>query len=235
MYTVYGTSFGSGAPTWNGVAGSSITVLDACLKDGFTNSVTSITRSGSTATVTTSTAHGYQTGAQTTIAGANEGDYNGTFTITVTGPNTFTYTVPGTPATPATGTVTWKKLAAGWTKPFSGTNKAAYKNAATLTSLYYRVQDDAPASGADSRIVGCEVMTAIDTYSNLFPTAAQLGNGMFIRKSATANATARNWIVVADARTCMYFILTTDLHPDYRRGQRLLRRAVWGVLFTGHQ
>lgn len=68
-------------------------------------SVTSITRSGTTATVTI-TAHGYSTGQNITIAGATQTAYNGTFIITVLTANTFTYQVSGAPATPATGTKT---------------------------------------------------------------------------------------------------------------------------------
>lgn len=64
-----------------------------------------ITRSGSTATAT-ATQHGLSTGQSVTITGAVETEYNGTFTVTVTGLNTFTYAVPGTPASPATGTIT---------------------------------------------------------------------------------------------------------------------------------
>jgi len=70
-----------------------------------TYSVT-ITRSGATATVTTSVNHTLSTGMSVTIAGATQTDYNGTYTITVTGATTFTYTVANSPATPATGTIT---------------------------------------------------------------------------------------------------------------------------------
>jgi len=69
----------------------------------FEDSVT-ITRSGSTATVT-HTAHGMSTGDEVVIQGANENEYNGIQSITVTGTNSYTYTVSGTPATPATGTI----------------------------------------------------------------------------------------------------------------------------------
>lgn len=65
----------------------------------------SITRSGSTATVT-HTAHGLITGDKVVIKGANESEYLGIQTITVTGTNSYTYTVTGTPASPATGTIT---------------------------------------------------------------------------------------------------------------------------------
>lgn len=68
-------------------------------------SVTSINRSGSTATVV-ATAHGFYNGSKVTIAGAAQAEYNGTFVIALVDANTFTYTVSGTPATPATGTIT---------------------------------------------------------------------------------------------------------------------------------
>lgn len=70
-----------------------------------TGTSVSITRSGSTATVT-HTAHGYETGQKVNIRGANEGEYNVVASITVTDANTYTYAVTGTPATPATGTIT---------------------------------------------------------------------------------------------------------------------------------
>jgi len=68
--------------------------------------VSSITRVSTTATVTTTAPHGYATGKQIAIAGAVQTAYNGTKTITVTGNSTFTFTVAGSPTTPATGTIT---------------------------------------------------------------------------------------------------------------------------------
>lgn len=67
--------------------------------------VTSITRSSQTATVTTTAVHGRTTGDYMTISGAVQTEYNITAQITVTSTTTFTYTVAGSPATPATGTV----------------------------------------------------------------------------------------------------------------------------------
>lgn len=73
--------------------------------------VTSITNSGTTATVT-QTAHGYATGQAVEIAGATPSTYNGQKTITSTGANTYTFVTSGSPASPATGTITargiWK-------------------------------------------------------------------------------------------------------------------------------
>lgn len=71
--------------------------------------VTSITRTGTTATVTTAAAHGFTSGNQVAIEHAAQSQYNGDFLITVTGATTFTYPVVGSPATPATGTITCNK------------------------------------------------------------------------------------------------------------------------------
>lgn len=70
-----------------------------------TLSVTSLTRVSNTATVVTSEAHKFATGQTVTIAGAAQTDYNGAFAVTIINDTTFTYAVPGAPATPATGTV----------------------------------------------------------------------------------------------------------------------------------
>jgi head-tail adaptor len=69
-------------------------------------SVTSITRVSATATVTTASAHGFTTGDFVVHAGATQTEYNGEVKVTVTGPTTYTFTVSGTPASPATGTIT---------------------------------------------------------------------------------------------------------------------------------
>lgn len=70
--------------------------------------ISTITFVTTTATVTTAAAHGYTTGNQVNIGGATGVDatlYNGDFLITVTAPTTFTYTMTGTPANNATGTL----------------------------------------------------------------------------------------------------------------------------------
>lgn len=68
-------------------------------------SISSLVRSGTTVTGTTSSSHIMATGMDITISGANETEYNGTFTITVLSSTTFSYEITGTPSTPATGTI----------------------------------------------------------------------------------------------------------------------------------
>ena len=64
--------------------------------------ISSITHVGAVATLTTATAHGLVTNNRVTISGASSSEYNGTYVITVTGANTFTYTMASTPALNAT-------------------------------------------------------------------------------------------------------------------------------------
>jgi hypothetical protein len=76
---------------------------------GPVKSVTSITRSGSTATVT-ATDHGVAVGERFRIIGAVQPQYNGEHrALTVADANTITYRVHGTPAS-ATGTVTLREV-----------------------------------------------------------------------------------------------------------------------------
>jgi hypothetical protein len=64
--------------------------------------ISSITRSGTTATLTTASPHGLLTGNRVTISGATSSEYNGTYVITKTGASTFTYVMASTPAANAT-------------------------------------------------------------------------------------------------------------------------------------
>jgi hypothetical protein len=86
-------------------AGETELVLDFTL--GSDVAVSSITRAGSTATVTTAAPHGEVVGQIINLRGATQTEYNGDFAVgTVPTSTTFTITVSGTPATPATGTIT---------------------------------------------------------------------------------------------------------------------------------
>jgi hypothetical protein len=66
--------------------------------------ITSATEASTTVTITTTTAHGFTTGDQVVIAGFTTPGYNGTWTITVTGAEAFTYTTSSGLTTPAVGT-----------------------------------------------------------------------------------------------------------------------------------
>jgi len=68
-------------------------------------SISSLTRSGSLAYAVTPSDHHLADGAIVTISGAAQTEYNIAAAITVTSNTSFTYTIVGTPATPATGTI----------------------------------------------------------------------------------------------------------------------------------
>ena len=83
------------------------TILTSEYGTGGLSTISSITRSGTTALVTlNNTSNGFQDGEYIDIGGAAQGQYDGDFAIgnvTVNaGTTTFTYTVSGTPASPAT-------------------------------------------------------------------------------------------------------------------------------------
>lgn len=103
------------------------------------------------------------------------------------------------------------KAAAGWTKPYTGTNKAVFRPGAG-TQFYLRVLDDGSLTGGarDCGARGYESMSDVDTGTNPFPTVAQLTNGVNFRKSSSADATARAWVAFADSRTFYLFIISND-------------------------
>ena len=93
--------------------------LSDIMTTGSEISVTSIIRSGTTATLTTATAHGRVTGDYIKVAGASQSAYNGVVQVTRVSDTVLTYTVSGSPATPATGTITMIAAAADNTEDTS--------------------------------------------------------------------------------------------------------------------
>lgn len=173
----------TGAPAITTTAGTTITALDALLVNGFNSKTITITRSGTTATAT-ATAHGYRNFQNLTISGANESQYNGSFVITNCTANTFDFTVSGSPATPATGTITSIVSPLGWTKEYSGTNLAAYRMAAAASGARFYMRID-NTNGTFCRIRGYETMSDVNTGTGLFPTVAQMANpGMYSFQTA---------------------------------------------------
>lgn len=105
---------------------------------------------------------------------------------------------------------------AGWTKPYTGTASAVFRP--SLGLMYFlNVNDNGPGAGTykEARVVGYETMTAFATGTNLFPTAAQMANGAFVRKSATADATGRAWVLIGDERTFYLAVATGDTASTY--------------------
>ena len=94
-----------GAPTLAGQQGSMCALLLATLVTGFPAAApVGITRSGNVATCNMP-GHGFVSTQTVSVFGATEAEYNGNQVITVVDADNFTFLVAGTPATPATGTI----------------------------------------------------------------------------------------------------------------------------------
>lgn len=93
------------------------------------------------------------------------------------------------------------KAPAGWTEAYTGTNKRVYRMGSGRLMGYVRILDDASgAAGAKEGFVSLyESMSDVDTGTDTVIGAS--GNDFPIRKSDTADATARPWVCVADDRT----------------------------------
>jgi len=98
------------------------------------------------------------------------------------------------------------KPPAGWTKPFSGTDKAVYRNAANaIARSYFRVVDT--ATNHTTKVRGYDTMSDIDTGTGPFPAISDVtGDGLSIARSVSVNNNVRPWIAAADERTLVLFV-----------------------------
>jgi hypothetical protein len=202
----------TGAPVMSGSVGALATLLDTILVNGYaTQAISSMTSSGTTVTVTLAAAHGWLKTAKVTIAGANQTEYNGEFSVTVTGLNTFTYTALSAPsASPATTStsLTAKIAGSGWSIAYTGTNVRSYLQGTTLGagSVKHMFVDD--TGTVNARFNGFEAQTsATMAGTGDFPTiASQVVGGMYMVKSDAASTAARGWIAITTSSSISLFI-----------------------------
>lgn len=191
----------AGAPALSGTAGALIAVLDACLVDGFgSKTATSVTVAGGIATVAFSGGASAAV-AQSVIlvAGATGAwtDLNGEQKVLSANTTTVTFATALADGT-ATGTITFKMAPLGWTKVYTGTNKAVYKPSDVAASSALLRVDDTGTTTARVRMY--ESMSDIDTGTNPAPTDAKVSGGLHWWKSSAANATATKYTIVGDSR-----------------------------------
>lgn len=181
----------AGAPACSGQVGAMLSILDACLVNGF-NLLTldSIVVASNVATGTKAS-HGYKLHQVITIAGASPAGLNGEWRVTGIATNTFTFATTGISDQTATGTISAKASPAGWLKPYTGTNKAAWRSQNSGSSQALLRVDD--TVGLYSTATGYETMSDIDTGTNSF-------GPHYFKKSDAASAAARPWVLVADDR-----------------------------------
>ena len=195
----------AGAPTLNGVAGSIIDILNSCLVTGFgSKTATSLVVASGIATFThTGGQSAAQPNAVILVEGVTGGltALNGEQKVLTSTATTITWATAAADGT-AAGTITMKIAPAGWTKPFSGTNLAAFRNdTVTGTGAYLRVDDTATQN---ARVVGYMTMSDVSTGTNAFPHDTQVSGGDWWTKSSAASATAAPWFIFADSRM-VYF------------------------------
>jgi len=118
-----------------------------------------------------------------------------------------TLTVSGATFSGGAGTDT--KASVGWTKPYTGTGKAAFRQAAGC-GFYLNVQDNGPGAGLqkEARLVMYETMTAIDTGTGGMANLAATG---YARKSSTNDPTNRVWRLYADSKTFYLCMESADV------------------------
>lgn len=109
------------------------------------------------------------------------------------------------------------KTSLGWTKKYTGTNKAVYQvhSSASLPSSVLRVQDDgnnwltttASTSTFRNAIINiAENATDVDTLVNQITSSFNVNKVFYVRKSSTLDTTTRNWLVVGDERA--FYLIT---------------------------
>lgn len=207
--TVWGTSAIAGAPSLTGQAGSLITLLDALLVNGY-GSITldSLAVSSGIATATYSSGHTFPQFLVVEIAGVTDlTGLNGKKRIATVSGTTFTFDATGISDGTASGTITAKVPGAGWTKAYTGTDLAAYRNNSTTgNGAYLRIDD---TGTTDARAVGYLTMSNVDTGTDPFPSSTLVSGGGYYRKSATTDATARSWVFIGDDLLFYTSIFTT--------------------------
>jgi hypothetical protein len=209
-----------GAPTLTGAAGSILEILHACLVTGFgATPVDSITRDGSTVTVTISAGHGFVEHQVVRISGCDQQEYNGDWRIDTVTNDTFTFELPDgmTPATPATGTTLEAKAApAGWERSFvSGDQlRAAFRSTAPEATGFYLYVDDTNAWPLRAGAKGYEMVTDIDTRSGPFPWSATDDQWVWWLKGWDVT-TARPWAVIADSRLFYVWVNADSSSKQY--------------------
>lgn len=182
-----------------------------------TRAVTSITRASTTATVTTGIAHGFSTNDVITILGANQADYNGAKTITVTGASTFTYTVANSPATPATGTITANK-------PIAYTVTNQYAESKTLTSL--------TSSGTVATATLNNHGLSVDRWVQIAGASPAAYNGWFKVTAVTANTFTYTFAGGTSPATGTITVTYTIPRNDYGFSDRQIQNIDFGVTYA---
>ena len=131
-------SFGNtNAPQLSNSWGCMIDVLDACLVTGMGSQlVSTLVAKDGVATATFGTSHNFKQFQVIEISDAEQQIFNGEHKVLGVTSNTIEFVV-NSPDTIATGTISCKLASLGWTKAFSGTQKAVYSAKDRTANPYF--------------------------------------------------------------------------------------------------
>ena len=180
-------------------------------------------------TVVTAAAHGYITGADLTISGAAQTEYNGRFNITVVDEVTFTYRFAGSATTPATGTITCS-------------NMSRYYAAAALTSAG-ESPDTHAAKWTRVYTVLPNATTALFLNNRLLIPTAYTPGGADAAPWSSASYTKADFLVAADIFDPIHFGFVNEFRINQGDDSEILdlvkydnnnvlifKERCWGVL-----
>jgi Fe-S cluster assembly iron-binding protein IscA len=181
--------------------------------------ITSITRVGTVATVTTPNPHGLKTGDTVTILGATDALYNASnTTITATGEFTFTYNMAGTPtASPAVATASQSTTvlvdpSKNWPVNFLqgkilSFTTTAFSQTGGLQTVYYH------------RIIASNTATTITFATGTAPTA---NTTMYLITDSRANGSMHYNTVAAGSTSSVINLGTSGLTTNVYAGRRII-------------
>lgn len=179
--------------------------------------ISSITRVSTVATLTTASAHGLATGMQVTVSGASPAPYNGTYTIIVTGATTFTYVMASDPGSSASVVGT-----------YSVTNSFA-----RITDPDFPVNPTTVAFLAGRFIVTTQSQSRFywsDVYDGFSWDALNFSNAETSADPNVAVWQSNGQLVLFGSRTTEYFGVATDANQAFAsiRGTA----TEWGLAAT---
>lgn len=118
------------------------------------------------------------------------------------------------------------KTPLGWESYFNAAyTKAAFRSLdAAATKLWLFMDDSGSGTGVgkDALVRGYESLSGLDgngdptNPSGPFPTTAQASAGLVFHKSSTADATAREWMIISDG-LLLYLGIKSGTTPDYQQ------------------
>lgn len=207
------SEMGSAAPVLQCQPGSLIALLDACLIDGFdSKAATSINVSGGVATIAYSGTHSAKKDSVILVSGVTGSltALNGEQKVTSAAPGVITFATAAANGA-AAGSPAFKMApVGGWSKVFTGSNKAVYRSLAPeSTGMFLRIDD---SDAVMARVRGYESMTDVDTGDRPFPTDTEMvnqwgisdGKAGFWPKGFNSSTNPVPWRLFADPRLFMW-------------------------------